>query len=112
CRPKGPTHTAKFQRLIMALPPPFGATWEDFLATWCLGNAPILDPQTVDVALAALVRLWPERVAEISQGSTRGLTVVSPAIQNGLVRAPCEGWEGCGNVLPLLRPGELSAHAD
>ena len=96
----------------MALPPPFGTNWEGFLASWCMGNAPFQDPQTVGLALSALVRLWPERVAAISQGNTRGLIVVSPAIQNGLVLAACEGLDGFANVLRRLKTGERSAYAE
>ena len=96
----------------MALPQLFGVTWEEFVLNWCLGNAPIEDRETVEGALSALVRLWPERVAAMAAINTRGLVLVSPAILDGLVLSVCENLEGFGNVLRRLKTGERSAYAE
>jgi len=96
----------------MALPPVFGTTWEEFLANWCLGNAPLEDRETVENALCALFRIWPEREAAIAGVNTRGLVLVSPAIENGIVLSACENLNGFENVLRRLKTGERSAYTE
>jgi hypothetical protein len=96
----------------MSLPPLFGATWEEFLENWCLGNVPSDHPETVASALSTLCRLWPDRVAAMAGKGLRGLMVVSPAVENGLVLSACESLHGFQNVLRRLKTGEKSAYAE
>jgi hypothetical protein len=96
----------------MALPPIFGTTWEGFLANWCLGNPPVQDRETVENALRALLRIWPEREAAIVGRNTRGLVLISPAIESGIVLSACENLIGFENVLRRLKTGERSAYTE
>jgi hypothetical protein len=96
----------------MVLPRVFGTTWEEFLVNWCLGNTPPDDPDTVENALCAIFRIWPEKIAAIAGGNTRGLVVVSPAIENGIVLSACENLHGFQNVLRRLKTGERSAYTE
>jgi hypothetical protein len=96
----------------MALPLIFGTTWDEFLTKWCLGNAPQHDQETVENALNALLRVWPERAAEIAAANTRGLLVISPAITNGIVLRACENLDGFEKVLRRLKTGERSASSE
>lgn len=95
----------------MALPEILG-TWENFVATWCLGQMPAQNPETVEEALSVLFRLWPERAQEIATGTHRGLMTISPAIDDGLMLHMCERLNGFEKVLRRLRAGERSAYSE
>jgi hypothetical protein len=95
----------------MALPPIFGNTWEEFVVNWCLGNAPVQDRPTAESALSALLRIWPEWEASLTP-NVRGLVLISPAIENGLILSACENLDGFPNVLRRLKNGERVAHSE
>jgi hypothetical protein len=93
----------------LPLPPIFGSSWEEFMANWSLGNPPSLDRETVETALSALNKLWPEREAMLVNGPTRGPLPLSSAMQHGTILAKCERLAGFENVLRRVRTGERSA---
>jgi hypothetical protein len=73
-----------------------------------LGNVPLHDRTTVESALTALLRIWPEWETSLA-ANVRGLMIISPAIENGLILSACERLDGFANVLRRLKNGERSA---
>jgi hypothetical protein len=77
-----------------------------------LGNPPLEDRETVENALRTLLRIWPEWEAAMAGANTRGLMVVSAAIEKGIVLSACENLNGFESVLRRLKTGERSAYSE
>ena len=90
----------------------FGTTWDEFIENWCAGNAPAGERQIIENALSDLLRVWPEREADLRAANVRGLILIAPAIETGLILSTCEKLDGFGNVLRRLKTGERSAHSE
>jgi hypothetical protein len=101
----------------MTLPAVFGSSWESFVDVWCLGSPPaLLKRDTVERALNALHRLWPEEVERITSplrpglGVAHGKWVVDQAVGRGLVLLHCESLIGFGDVLKQMKSDREQAY--
>ena len=83
----------------MGLTSSFKITWPDFVATWCLNNAPGFSYDDVDTAFSALERLWPERLAEFFKWVAKGAAAVGPLVHHGSLLESCERLRGFERVL-------------
>jgi len=90
----------------------FGTTWDEFIENWCAGNAPAGERQNIENALSGLLRIWPEREADLHAASVRGLILIAPAIETGLILSTCERLDGFGNVFRRLKTGERAAYSE
>ena len=55
----------------IALPSEFGASWADFLREWHLGSGLGYHKNQVLRSLDALRRLWPDKVADLTEQTAR-----------------------------------------
>lgn len=94
------------------IPHAFGGSWRRFVEDWCVGAPLALTRLDVSRGLRTLVRLWPARVQELVNGPARGVGVLAPAIDTGLLLADCEQADGFGPVAHRLFGGERSAYAE
>ncbi len=94
------------------IPAGFGSSPEMFHSDWCLNvPAPFTD-QEATRSLDALTRLHPQYIRSILEGPTKGLLVISPAIDFGLVIADCEHLSGFEPVMDRVRNGEHGAKSE
>ncbi len=94
------------------LPSRFGPNWEYFVREWCLNCTLGYSQFEVQRALSTLERVWPEKVQEITSGSTRGASIVVGPIELGKLIADCEHLCGFDPVLARLKLGERSAYSE
>jgi hypothetical protein len=94
------------------IPLEFGGSWDRFSREWCLNGSLATSRENVARALATLARLWPEEVARLGGDRIRGLGVVSPAVEVGLLLSSCEQTEGFAEVLPRMKSRERSAYSE
>ena len=78
-------HAEKF-----SIPLEFGGFWSAFSQEWCRGGSLGTSPADVARALTTLVRLWPEEIARLVSEPARGLGVVAPVVELGLLLHTCE----------------------
>lgn len=105
-------HSYERVHIALTLPIAFALSWERFVADWCLGVPPVVPEDGAKAALDALQRLCPGYVAALVSGPTRGLGVVVPAIDFGLVLRECERMPGFEKILPRLQRGDRSAFSE
>lgn len=94
------------------IPRQFGSSWETFVSDWCCGGSLAYSVDETTRALSTVNRLWPEHIAGKASERTRGLAVVAPIVELGILLGACEPVEGFSNVLKRLRDGERSAYSE
>lgn len=83
-----------------------------FVQQWCLDVEPQYSEPEIRRSLQALESHLPPRLDELERGGSRGIAVVLPLIEFGLVLADCEKLEGFPAVMNRVREGERSATSE
>ncbi len=89
-----------------------GLSWEQFLADWCLGVAPLQSPVEVARAFGALARRTPDRLKAFQDLNKRGIAEVAPLVALGLAIAAIEHLPNFDGMLHRLNDGQAPAEAE
>lgn len=95
----------------MTLPETFG-TWPQFEADWCLGTRLGYSSDQIAQALSELERHWPERIHEAVKRGARGIAVVGPLVEDGLLVLRTQSLAGFNQVFSRIKRGERSAYTE
>jgi hypothetical protein len=89
-----------------------GSNWSDVVANWCLGVKPPIPDNTAWEALAIIERFWPERLDSIVTENGRGIAVIAPIIDLGIILTDCENLQGFADVFVRLKQNEGAAFSE
>ena len=94
------------------LPSNLGTSWKEFAEEWRIGDAPGYSNECAIIGLDTLHRLWPDDLTRLIDCPTRGLGIIVPAIELGLLLRDCEHLDGFQPVYDRLRSGERGAYSE
>jgi hypothetical protein len=94
------------------IPAEFGGTPQAFAEEWCRGAPLGYSGEEIGQALSTIKRLWPSEVSRVTTGTARGVGVVAPVIERGLLLAKCETAHSFLDVLRRLKQGERPAYSE
>lgn len=86
-----------------------GQNWDDVVANWCLGVKPAIPDKAAWEALDTIERLWP---ALFDGVVGKGIIVIAPMIDIGIMLADVEGLPGFADLLARLKQGERAARSE
>ncbi len=90
----------------------FGFNWSEVVANWYLGKSPPIPEHIGWEALDTLERLWPEYIDKVLSKGHKGLAVMIPVVNRGIILAACERLVGFDEVLERMKQGEQSAFSE
>lgn len=96
------------------LPIEFGKTLQEFKDEWCIGVALGFADEEVVEAIAAVKRHLPQKVAEMVNGTSRGISLAAPLVNLGRMLLTSENKEGFEKVVARLKSdaGYKSAYSE
>ena len=96
----------------MGLLSSFGTDWNGFVTDYLLSSSSQFSEEEAELAIDALEKLWPERLADAIQHDARGIAVMMPLLDDGLMLARAQAVPGFTGVMKRLRAGDDSAKAE
>ena len=96
----------------LELPPILESSWAEFAEEWRIGDALGYSKEAAIVGLNNLHQLWPSKLVRLVDEPLRGLGLIVPAIDLGLLLRECERLDGFQCVLDRLKSGERGAYSE